>query len=156
MFGRVVARWLRQPLLAVGARATRPTVRRLPSLVPIPAIQPWKTLLPLQYTHSHSSSRVAAVFFRLPSCASQQRGVKTVKRQTKRGYRKPSKYKMKRSKAFAARFRITGNGKVKYWHSGRVHNSFGKSRKRHRLLRRPAYATGKKRTMVIRALQGYN
>ncbi|EDQ84924.1 uncharacterized protein MONBRDRAFT_39094 [Monosiga brevicollis MX1] len=86
----------------------------------------------------------------------QQRGLKTLKRQIKRRYRDPPKYKMKRKKAMAARFKIVGNDKVKYWRAGRVHNSSGKTKKRLRLLRRPGYAVGPRRKTILRGLLGYN
>jgi ribosomal protein L35 len=63
---------------------------------------------------------------------------------------------MKRNKAAASRFKIVGNGKIKFWSAGRVHNSSAKSRKRHRLLRKPKYLTGARRRKIFRMLLGTN
>lgn len=91
----------------------------------------------------------ASVTLTLPT-----RTLKTRARQIKRGYRKKTTYKLKTKKAIAARFKPVGNGNLKYWRRGRVHNSGAKTQKQHRQLRRPKYLSGKMLIKYRRALQG--
>ncbi len=49
--------------------------------------------------------------------------------------------KMKTRKAIAARFSVTGTGKLKMMHDGKSHNLTKKSRKRKRTLRTTGYVS---------------
>jgi ribosomal protein L35 len=68
------------------------------------------------------------------------RGLKTKKRQTRD--RTPIKTKLKSRKSVTKRFKRVGNGKIKYWPSGRNHNSSGKNRRRLKQRRRHRYLSG--------------
>ena len=68
------------------------------------------------------------------------RGLKTKKRQTRN--RTPIKTKLKSRKSVTKRFKRVGNGKIKYWPSGRNHNSSGKNRRRLKQRRRHRYLSG--------------
>ncbi len=50
--------------------------------------------------------------------------------------------KLKTSKTVAKRIRITGRGKVKFWHSGWNHYKTGKSSKWKRQMRKPCVVRG--------------
>lgn len=161
---------VRAPLLRTAARSLLPIQRQLFSTSPAICVMrvPTSLITSINTVSSSCSTVMTSTMTSSPRISGSARvcslplslatrGLKTVKRATKRRYRDPPKYKMKRKKGAAARFKLVGDGSVvKYWRAGRRHNSQAKSRKRHRLLRRPAYATGPRRRKIIRMLLGYN
>jgi ribosomal protein L35 len=101
-------------------------------VVASPAVATQSRLLSL-YTRPSVKSTVTSI-------TGAVRGLKTKKRQIRD--RTPIKTKLKSRKSVIKRFKRVGNGKIKYWPSGRNHNSSGKNRRRLKQRRRHRYLSG--------------